>query len=102
MSISFEGDLGDCMCYNCFYGFNILKWEDLKIYEDEGVDIKDGLKITPSVIDRIFVVCHKTFRSQYNLEPQSLQNLCMEKIVKERNLNIGLLTRRLAERCKRF
>ena len=98
----FEGDRGACRCYNCFYGFEILKLEDFNIYRDEGIDISDGMKITPSLIDRVFKVCHKTFRAQYYLEPQSLKDLCMGKIAEEKDLNLELLPSRLADQCLRF
>ena len=68
MNVFFEGDRGGCRCYNCFYGFNVLKLEDFNIYRDEGIDISDGMKVTPSLIDRVFKVCHKTFRAHYYLE----------------------------------
>ena len=102
MIVCFEGDRGACMCYNCFYGFNILKWEDFNLYRDEGIEISDGMKVTPTLIHRVFEVCHKTFRAQYNLEPQSLQDLCMGKIAEEKDLNIELLPLRLADQCLNF
>ena len=102
MHVYFECEQGKCMCYNCFYGFDILKQEDLKVYEQEGIHLGEGTEITVSLVSQVFQVCHKIFRRQYNLEPQSLQKLCTFRIVEIKTLSTDLLPKGLALQCKEF
>ena len=102
MRVYFECEHGKCMCYNCFYGFDILKQDDLKVYEEEGIGLTNGTQITASLVSDVFKVCHTIFRRQYNLEPQSLQKLCTIRIVEIKTLCTDLLPKKLALQCKEF
>ena len=80
MAIYFENEKGTCACNNCFYSFNGLKLFDFKIFEEENVFVPDGTLITPALVSQILEACQRIFRRQYNLEPKTLQALCMSKI----------------------
>ena len=41
MRIYFRKDFAKCMCYECYYEINVLKWNDLKIYQENGLTIEN-------------------------------------------------------------
>ena len=41
MGIYFRKDFAKCMCYECYYEMNVLKWNHLKIYQEKGLTIEN-------------------------------------------------------------
>ena len=41
MRIYFRKDFAKCMCYECYYEINVVKWNDMKIYQNMGLTIEN-------------------------------------------------------------
>ena len=101
MTAYFERNNVSCLCFECFYGINVLKWDHLKVYRNQGVDISEGTVITPSLVNDIMNICQKLFKYHYNLTPQSLQDICARKIFYH-EIKDDLLPVELKKYCRNF
>ena len=54
-----------CDCTNCSYGFGALNMTDFSMYQEEGMCIEDGMRVTPELVSKYFEACHTIFRRQY-------------------------------------
>ena len=87
MSIYFRKGFTKCLCYECFYKICILKWEDLKIYQENGLVIDNETLITPSLISLALNIHHELFKYHYGMTPRTLKELSAREIFRNGKLN---------------
>ena len=99
MRIYFRKDFAKCMCYECYYEINVLKWNDLKIYQEKGLTIENKTLITPALVSQVIEIYHKLFKYHYKMAPQTLKELSTREIYMNRTLNTDLLPYELKQYC---
>ena len=92
MRIYFRKDFAKCMCYECYYEINVLKWNDLKIYQEKGLTIiENKTLITPALVSQVIEIYHELFKYHYKMAPQTLKELSAREIYMNGTLNTDLL-----------
>ena len=99
MTLYFKKDNFQCLCHECYYGIHILKWDYMRVYQSNGLNISEGTLITPSLVSSILNICQDLFKYQYKITPQTLKDLCATKIYYNK-LNEDLLPRELQIYCR--
>ena len=100
MRIYFRKDFAKCMCYECYYEINVLKWNDLKIYQEKGLTIiENKTLITPALVSQVIEIYHELFKYHYKMAPQTLKELSAREIYMNGTLNTDLLPYELKQYC---
>ena len=99
MRIYFRRDFAKCMCYKCYYEINVLKWNDLKIYQEKGLTIENKTLITPALVSKVIEIYHELFKYHYKMAPQTLKELSAREIYMNGTLNTDLLPYELKQYC---
>ena len=99
MTLYFKKDNCQCLCHEYYYGIHILKWDYMRVYQKNGLNISEGTLITPSLVSSILNICQDLFKYQYKITPQTLKDLCAIKIYNNK-LNEDLLPRELKIYCR--
>ena len=76
-----------------------MKWDYMRVYQNNGLDISEGTLITPSLVSSILNICQDLFKYQYKITPQSLKDLYAIKIYYNK-LNEDLLPGELKVYCR--
>ena len=99
MRIYFRRDFAKGMCYECYYEINVLKWNDLKIYQEKGLTIENKTLITPALVSEVIEIYHELFKYHYKMAPQTLKELSAREIYMNGTLNTDLLPYELKQYC---